>query len=71
MLNSVLRFSHQDFMKALRIDLGPVLGDTGIWSLKCIQDLAKEQDDKELKKKTQVAIELIEKYLETTMGKDD
>jgi len=36
MLNSVLRFSHKDFLKALRVDLGPVLGDTGMWSLKCL-----------------------------------
>jgi hypothetical protein len=68
MLTNVLRFSHQDFLKSLKIDLGPILGDTGIWSLKCIQEQAKEQGDKELKKKTQVAIEMIEKYLETSLG---
>ena len=45
MLSSVLRFSHQDFLKAMRNDLGPILGDTGIWSLKCLQEQAKEQND--------------------------
>jgi len=35
-INSVLRFDHQDFLKAMKIDLGPVLGDLGMWSLKCL-----------------------------------
>jgi len=38
-------------MRALRIDLGPVLGDLGLWVLKCKQDEAKAAKDNELKKK--------------------
>ena len=33
-LKQVLHFDHKDFMTALRVDLGPLLGDTGIWALK-------------------------------------
>ena len=51
-------------MRALRIDLGPVLGDLGLWALKCKQDEAKAAKDNELKKKLQVLIDLVEKYLE-------
>lgn len=50
-LTSVLRMDHKDFLKALRIDLGPVLGDLGLWILKCRQDEAKVAKDTELKKK--------------------
>jgi len=33
-VNQVLRFDHTDFIRAISIDLGPILGDTGIWALK-------------------------------------
>lgn len=33
MVNKVLRFSHSDFIKAIKIDLGPILGEVGIWLL--------------------------------------
>ena len=35
--DSVLRMDHADFMVALRTDLGPVLGDVGLWSLNALQ----------------------------------
>lgn len=50
-INQVLRFDHKDFLKAVRMDLGPVLGDLGLWSLKCLIDMAKERDDKDAKKR--------------------
>lgn len=34
MVNNVLRFDHKDFLKAMRVDLGPVLGHTGLWALR-------------------------------------
>jgi hypothetical protein len=40
MINQALRFNHKDFKKALILDLGPVLGDLGLWSLKCLKDVA-------------------------------
>jgi len=64
MLDSVLRFDHNDFLKALRIDLGPILGDVGLWALNCQLDQAKENKDSDLKKKLQVCVDIVEKYIE-------
>ena len=36
-VNQVLRFDHKDFVRAIKTDLGPLLGDTGIWALKNYQ----------------------------------
>ena len=64
-INSVLHFDHKDFLMAIKIDLGPLLGHTGLWALRQLNNHAKEVKDMELKKKAAVAIELIEKYLES------
>lgn len=37
MIKSVLHFNHSDFISALRVDLGPILGETGLWALKNYQ----------------------------------
>mgnify|MGYP004292816833 CR=1 FL=1 len=65
MIDNVLRFDHKDFLKAVKIDLGPILGHTGLWALRQLSNQAKEANDKELKKKSAVAIELVEKYMES------
>lgn len=64
MVSQAIRFSHKDFVKSLILDLGPILGDLGLWCLKCLQDVAKEKKDNELKKKLQVCRDIVEKYLE-------
>ena len=51
LFDQVIRFSHEDFLTALRVDLGPVLGDLGLWSIKTLQDQAKERGDTDMKKK--------------------
>lgn len=28
-----IRFSHSEFMKAIKLDLGPLLGEVGLWVL--------------------------------------
>lgn len=63
-LTSVLRFDHKDFLKALKVDLGPVLGDVGLWALQQQLDLAKENKETELKKKLTVCIDIVEKFME-------
>ena len=68
MIDSVLRFDHRDFLKALKIDLGPILGDVGLWALQCQLDTAKERKENDLKKKISVCIDLIEKYMENGFG---
>lgn len=65
LVKQVLHFSHEDFMKSFKFDLGPILGDTGLWQLKQVAKLAKEADDKDLKKRVTIATELVEKYLES------
>ena len=32
-VKQVMRFNHKDFLRALKIDLGPILGDVGLWAL--------------------------------------
>ena len=64
MVESALRFDHTDFVKSLKLDLGPILGDLGLWSLESLKNQAKERSDKDLAKKYTIAHELIEKYLE-------
>lgn len=66
-LDSVLRFDHADFLKAIKFDLGPILGDVGIWCVKSLQDQAREKGDADLKKKLSVVQEIIEKYLENEL----
>jgi len=41
---------HNDFVKAMKIDVGIILGSLGQWAIKCHIDAAKERDDKEEKK---------------------
>ena len=65
MVNSVLRFDHKDFLKAMKVDLGPVLGHTGLWALRQLTSYAQEVKDNELKKKAKVCTELIEKLIES------
>lgn len=64
-MTTVLRYNHTDFIKAIKIDLGPVLGDLGLWVLKCMKDQAKTNKQDDLKKKIQVVIDIVEKYLES------
>ena len=64
MVDSVIRFDHADFMTALKVDLGPIMGDIGIWVCKQLVDYCKSKGDNDGKKKYMVCQEIIEKYLE-------
>ena len=63
-LNKVLHFSHDDFMTAFKVDLGPILGECGLWALKNYEVRMSEKGKDEKKKKARVAFELISEYLE-------
>jgi hypothetical protein len=63
-LKSVMHFSHDDFMTALKIDLGPILGECGLWVLKNYEMRMADKGRDEKKKKARNAIELINEYLE-------
>lgn len=60
-----MRFDHPDFVKAIKLDLGPVLGDLGAWAAKCHLERAKESGDSDLKKKWQVVLDIIDKNIES------
>ena len=64
-IEKVLHFSLDDFLLTMRADLGPILGNTGLWALKRLSVQAKEDGDTELKKKCAVVTEIVEKYLES------
>lgn len=74
LLKNVLRFDHKDFMIAMRCDLGPLLGDTGVWVLKnqAARYAVKGADEK--KKMTRTASDIIKKYIESEfdyLGKEN
>lgn len=66
-IKSVLHMDHKDFTRAVKEDLGPLLGDTGLWALKNFTTNAMEAGNDEDKKKARVATDLVAKYLETGM----
>ena len=66
-LNSAIRYDHKDFCKAIKEDLGPILGNVGMWVAKNLREQAKEQKDEDLKKKLQIIHDIIEKYVENGM----
>jgi len=63
-LKNVLHFDHTDFLTALRVDLGPLLGETGLWTLKNYITLQTEKGNNDKKKKARVALDIVKNYLE-------
>ncbi len=59
-----IRFSHSEFIKAVKLDLGPLLGEVGQWVLTNYCDRMKDLGKTEKRKQGQVALELIKSYLE-------
>lgn len=64
-VKQVLHFSHRDFITAIRVDLGPILGETGLWALRNYQQRQVDKGNSEKKLKARVAIDLVNKYLES------
>lgn len=64
-VNTVLRFNHRDFMHAIRQDLGPILGETGLWALKNYQVRQADKGNEEKKRMARTASDLVTKYLES------
>ena len=60
-----MRFDHKDFVRAIKTDLGPILGDTGLWALKNYQMHQTQKGNEEKKKIARCAVDLLTKYLET------
>lgn len=49
-LKKVLRFDHADFIKAIKLDLGPLLGDVGQWALTNYVNRQREKGNVEKRK---------------------
>ena len=64
-VSQVLRFDHKDFLRAIKTDVGPLLGDTGLWALKNYQMRQTQKGNEEKKRMARTAIDLVTKYLET------
>jgi MYND finger len=63
-VNQVLRFNHQDFMRALRQDLAPLLGEMGMWVLTNYANRQQEKGKTEKRKMALVCVDIIKKYIE-------
>lgn len=44
-VEKVLKFDHIDFIKALKLDLGPILGDVGLFMLNSYKNQAKNNEN--------------------------
>ena len=63
-VKKVLSFDHADFMKALKEDINPLLGDLGLWALHNYSITQKEKGKADKRKRAQIAIEIVKSYLE-------
>lgn len=63
-MKKVMHFSHDDFITSLRVDLGPLLGECGLWALRNYEARMADAGKDEKKKKARNAIDLISEYLE-------
>ncbi|TNV72802.1 hypothetical protein FGO68_gene17252 [Halteria grandinella] len=59
-----LHFDHTDFMKALKQDVNPILGELGAWVLTNMVNRQREKGKTEKKKQAQVALDLVKNFLE-------
>jgi hypothetical protein len=63
-VKQVLHFDHADFVKAIKEDLHPILGEVGVWVLTNYCNTQKLKGKTEKKKQGSVALEILRNYLE-------
>ena len=63
-INQVLHFSHNDFLMAMRADLTPLLGNTGLWVVRNYRVRYAEEGDDDKKKRAMVVLEIIQNFLD-------
>jgi hypothetical protein len=66
-IKTVLHFSHEDFMKAVKLDIPPLLGEIGLWVLTNYCNRQKEKGKADKRKQGQVAIDIVKSYLEQNL----
>jgi hypothetical protein len=60
----VLHFNHNDFLMAIRADLTPLLGNTGLWVIKNYMTRQAEKGNDEKKKRARTILDIIQNYLD-------
>jgi len=58
-MRQVMHFNHEDFLTACRVDLGPILGEIGLWFLKQYEQRCADKGKDDKKKKARCAQDLI------------
>ena len=69
-MTQVLHFNHEDFLTALRIDLNPLLSNTGLWMAQRFAARSKLVDDADGRKRAQIVCDIIEKHMDEQGGKE-
>ncbi len=69
LLKNVIFFDHEDFLTAFKVDLGPVLGETGLWALRNYEQRLIQKGKTEKKKLVRNAIDLVQDYLDNGFDK--
>lgn len=64
MTDTVLRFDHQDFLKAVRDDIPPLISEVGIWLFEVAIVREKELGNKERVKQYKTCLDIIKKILD-------
>lgn len=65
----VMFFDHEDFLTAMKVDLGPILGETGLWALKNYEQRMELKGKVEKKNLIRNAHDLIAEYMENGYDK--
>jgi len=63
-VKSVIRFDHADFLKAIKLDISPLLGEIGLWALHNYCQRCQEKGRTEKRKMAQICIDIVKSYLE-------
>ena len=64
MVEKVLRFNHEDFLKAVRDDIPPLISEVGIWLFEVAISREKELGNKDKMKQYKTCLDIIKKILD-------
>jgi hypothetical protein len=63
-MTQVLHFNHEDFLTTLKIDVLPLLSNTGLWMAKRFASRSKMEGDADGRKRATTVAEIIEKVMD-------
>ena len=67
-MTKVLHFNHTDFLCAMKIDLNPLLSNTGLWMAKRFAARSKLEGDADGRKRATTVADIIEKHMDEQDG---